>query len=262
MSKENSSVDWVEIVKLYKEGYGTSFIGKKMGVPSNTIRRGLLKRNVVLRTKSEAQKMALESGRVVHPTEGKTHSRATRQKLAKAAHDTWENMSEEDKDKVRANSKEKWESRTEAEKKEMSSKAAKAIRKAAEEGSALEKFFLAKIRECGYNVTWHALSTLQNEKLEIDLLLPDHRIAIEVDGPFHSQVVFTQEQYIKTISADKNKNGLLLSAGYCVIRVRSVKKNTSNYMFEEGWKKLKPLIEGVIKKFPAKDERFLEITVE
>lgn len=260
--KENSVVDWAEAVKLYKDGFGTSFIANKFGVASNSIRRGLLKRKIPIRSKAEAQKIALDSGRVKHPTEGKNHSVATKKKLAQRTHDTWENKSEEDKDKIRAKSKERWDNRTDEEKKYIASKAASAIRLAGQEGSALEKFLLLKIREAGYEVTWHASSTLQNEKLEIDLLLPAFKIAIEVDGPFHSQVVFTQEQYIKTVSADKNKNGLLLSAGYCVIRIRSVKKNTSNYMFEKCWEELNPMIQGIVKKFPSQENRFLQLTVE
>lgn len=262
MSKENSSIDWDKVINLYKEGYGTSYIGKQFNVPSNSIRRGLIKRGAVLRTKAEAQKLALEIGVANHPTEGKGHSIETKHKLAKATHDTWENKSDDEKKKISKRSKENWENRSEEDKQDMYKKAARAIRKAAEEGSALEKFFLKKIRESGYEVQWHASSTLQQEKLEIDLLLPSLKIAIEVDGPFHSQVIYTKEQFSKTVSADKTKNGLLLAAGYCVIRVRSVKKNTSNYMFEEGWKKLKLIIEDIIKKFPVREDRFIEITVE
>lgn len=259
--RESKVVDWVKAVKLYKEGYGTSYIGQQFEVPSNTIRRGLIKRQVPLRSKAEAQKLALESGRVSHPTQGKTHSVKTKAKIAKKSHDAWENMSEEKREEVKARSKDNWENRTDLQKQNMATKAAVGIRKASQEGSQLEKFLLSKIRSEGYEVNWHMSKVLENENLEVDLMLPSLRIAIEVDGPFHSQVVYSQEQLSKTIHADKTKNGLLLNAGYCVIRINSSKKNTSNYLFEQLWLKLKEVIKDIIKNFPKREDRLLQLEV-
>lgn len=256
---QESKIDWVEVVKLYNEGYGTSFIGDKMGVASNSIRRGLIKRNVKLRTKSEAQKLALESGRIEHPTKGKEHSQSTKSKIGKASHDAWQNMSEENKEKIANTSRELWKNRTDEEKADIASKAAVAIRKASQEGSALEKFLLNKIRGKGYEVNWHMSQVLQNENLEVDLMLPSLRIAIEVDGPFHSKAVYSEEQLSKTIRADRTKNGLLLDAGYCVIRVNSSKKNTSQYMFDQLWIKLDSVIQDIIKNFPVKEDRLIQL---
>ena len=254
------SMDWGKVVTMYNEGFGTSYIAKHFDTASNTIRRGLIKQGVTLRTQSEAQKLALESGRSKHPTEGVGHSVETKKKLAVTSHNAWENLSDEGKEKIRERSKTNWDNRTDEQKKEISSKAASAIRKASVEGSALEKYILNKIREQGWDVQMHVTNTLENEKLEIDLVLPDIKTAIEVDGPFHSEVVFSKAQFIKTINADKTKNGLLLRHGYCLIRIKNTRKNTSNYLFEQIWLKLKPVIEGIRVKFPVElTDRFIEL---
>jgi len=259
ISKINT-LDWTKIASLYKEGYGTSYIAQQFGTASNTIRRGLIKRGVEIRSKSDAQKLALESGRVTHPTEGTHRSSETKRKLALTSHNTWENLSEEEKNKIRERSKKNWDSRTDEQKKEISSKAAAAIRKASDEGSALEKYLLNKIREQRWNVEMHVTNVLENEKLEIDLVLPDIKTAIEVDGPFHSQVVFSKTQFIKTINSDRTKNGLLIKNGYCLIRIKNTRKNTSNYLFEQLWLQLKPVVESIYKQFPSKiEDRFFEL---
>jgi len=254
-------IDWTEAIKLYKEGFGTSYIGEKFGTASNTIRRGLIKRSVPMRSKAEAQRLALESGRVKHPTEGTTRNPETKRKIGEASHLYFESLSDEEKKKIAERSRKNWKSRSPEDIEDMQQKASVGLRDASKNGSKLEKFLLSKIRELGLDVEWHLKQTLENSELEIDLCLSGLRVAIEVDGIFHYEQVFSNKDFGKTVRADNEKNGLLLKNGFCVVRIRNTKKNVSQYMFEKCWDNLKAILEEIQRKFPKLEDRLIEFEV-
>lgn len=254
-------VDWTDARKMYEEGHGTSKIGEKYGAASNTVRRGLIKLGVKMRTQSEAQKLQLDNGFLTHPTKGTKRPESVKAKIGVSTQRAYENMSEAEKKRLKKQSKQRWEDRTPDQVEEMKTKAAKGIRKASLEGSKLERFLVDKISESGRQVVWHASNFLENTNLEVDLLLPNDKIAVEVDGVFHFQAIFSEEQYQKTVVADTEKNGLLLKNGYCVIRIRNTKKNTSNTIHEQLWLELKKTLDSINKKFPPVTERLFYLEV-
>ena len=254
-------IDWEDVIQLYGQGYGTSTIGEKYGVKANTIRRGLISRGIKMRTISESQKLRLDNGIAEHPTAGKTRPDSVKKKIAEKSHQTWKNKSEKEKLEHKERSKEWWDNRPPELVEQMKESSAKGIRRAAKEGSQLERFLLNKIRETGRDVIWHASNFLENVDLEVDLLLPNDKIAIEADGVFHVQPVFSQEQFEKTLRADATKNGLLMKNGYCVIRVRNTRKNMSIPFYDRLWSEVNKLIEEINSNFPGIDNRLFEISI-
>lgn len=255
-------IDWDKARVMYEdEFHGISYIAKKFDTHATTIQRGFKKLGIPIRSKSESQKLALEKGYNKHPTSGKVHNTETRERIGRASKRTWDNMEDSDKEKRAKDSKTRWDNRTEEMKEEMSKKSAAALRIASKEGSKLEKFLMYKIREVGWNVEWH-LKPLENENLEVDLYLPDHYTAVEVDGIFHFGAVFSDEQYQKQVTSDAEKNGLLLKNGLCVIRLRNTKKNVSQVYFEQVWEELKKVLVGIQKKRPPQSERLIHLEVK
>ena len=247
-----------QIIQMYNEdNLSTYEIAKQLDTYPNKIRRILKKHGVSLKTRSQAQKNALEAGRSSHPTEGKKRSKQERIKISKGLMCFWEDMSDQERERRSQQAKRMWENMSASHKEEMRSKGIEAIRIAAVEGSKLEKFFYKSISEAGYRVEMHKMIN-PVEKLEIDLFIPDLKTIIEVDGPSHFLPIWGQDKLDKQINADLRKSGSLLNMGFVVIRVKS--------MGQESVAKREQMIETVIsildkikKNRPNRKDRFIEV---
>ena len=99
---------------------------------------------------------------------------------------------------------------------------------------------------------------LLNERLHIDLFLPDMATAIEVDGPSHFEPVWGEEALLRTQKADQQKTGLLLSNGFVLIRVKQQKGLSEKYK-REILSSLTKTLDGIKKKYPSRENRYIEI---
>lgn len=233
-------------------------IAKDYKTYANKIRRDAVKFGIKIRNKSEAQKNALESGRIDHPTKGKNRSEQTKNKIGYSVMKSWENLDdsvlEQRKQKARIN----WESLTDDKKQEILQQANRAVRESSKKGSKLELFLLEKLIQDGYKVDFHKEQSLLNTKLQIDLFLPTLNIAIEVDGPSHSEPVWGSEALQRNQAYDNKKNGLILGKGLVLIRIKQNKdfsKSQGMVIYSE----LKQNIESIKKTFPKQDNRTIII---
>lgn len=227
-------MDIQTVIKKYKEGLSPYEIAEwynSIGIKcyANKIRRCLQRSGVILRSKSDAQKEALEHGRMQHPTKGRKRTTAEKLKISQSISDTWKNLSDEERRQRSQISKDKWDRMTQEEKEALKSAAARAIRQSAETGSKIEKYLLVELRKLNYKVDFHSRSILYTQKLQVDLFLPEVNsgVVIEVDGPSHFEPVWGQEALERTLLADQEKNGLLLGRGFVVIRLRTSASNIS-----------------------------------
>ena len=85
-----------EIVKLYTDNNKSTYdLAKMFSTYPNKIRRILVKHGVQMKTKSEAQKNALSSGKSKLPTEGKRRTKEERLKISSGLQKRWQNMDKE-----------------------------------------------------------------------------------------------------------------------------------------------------------------------
>lgn len=248
-----------QIIKMYeKEKKSTYQIAKQLGTYAKKIERILKKYEVPLRTRSEAQKAALETGTSKHPTEGKKRSDEEKLKISSGLVKFWEEMPDEEYERRVDLCKENWNNMTDEQKETMRAKGIAAIRAAANKGSKLEQLFKDRIEEAGYFVRQHVL-IIPSEKLEIDLYIPELKTIIEVDGPSHFIPIWGEEKLAKQINADLRKSGSLLTKGYVVIRVKS--------LGQESLAKKEQMVSSVLEslhkisnKFPkSMSKRFIEV---
>ena len=212
-----------EIVRLYvDEEWSTYQIAKRFKTNPQRIRRILIKEGVTMRTKGQAQKAALKNGTAKHPTEGRKRTAEERMKISAGTVDYWEDMPDNERERRSKRSKEIWDSIDPIKKKNMLHKASDSIRKAATEGSKLEKEVQAFLVSEGYNVQFHKKDIIPTQKLEVDLYLPEIRTIIEVDGLSHFEPIWGEEQLAKQLKFDSQKEGLMLGRGFDVIRVVSL----------------------------------------
>jgi len=248
------------LVREYVENNrSTYWISEKLGTYPNKVRRALKFLGVDLKSKSEAQSNALKSGRHKHPTKGRKRTEEERIKISEGMANHWENMSEDERDRRIALAKKQWEEMTENEKSELRSMAAEAVRRASQEGSKIEKFLKEGLTSEGYDVIFHMKGLIPAENLEVDLFVPSLKTAIEIDGPAHFLPIWGEDSLQKNIRSDAKKSGLILSKGYCMIRVKQINKNVSEKSKRKTLALILTELGKISKKFPAKSKRYIEI---
>ena len=248
------------VINLYeKEGKSTYEIAEELGTYPNKVRRILKKHGIELKTRSQAQKNALQGGRAKHPTDGKHRTKQERIKISSSVHQYWQGMSEEDYQARTDGARERWYAMSEEERDRISRMAIEAIQKAGKEGSKLEKFLLEELTSLGYFIEFHRKGIIPNENLEIDLYLPEISTIIEVDGPSHFLPIWGPEKLQKQIKADSHKTGLILSKGFVIIRVKSFGNFVSLSNKEKLLTTLNDQLKQIEKKFPTTPNRYIEI---
>jgi very-short-patch-repair endonuclease len=225
----------------------------------NCIRRLLKKYHIPLRDKSEAQTVALESGRHKHPTKGNKRPENIRIKISEGVARAWARLQPEEKQKRINTAKEQWEAMTDEQRERFRKLAAEAVRKAAEEGSALEKFLFVELIRHGYNPDFHRTHIVSNEKLHIDLFLSELKTAIEVDGPAHFFPIWGEQNLAKHLTSDSEKTGLILAQGYVLIRIKNLLKNVSKIQYRKVLTKLLDTLQCIQQTFPEPSHRLIEI---
>jgi very-short-patch-repair endonuclease len=251
-----------KIIDMYtKENKSTYDIAIEYNTYPNKIRRILIKNGIELKDKSEAQKNAIQTGKSIHPTLGRTRSQEERLNISRGIKQYWTEMDDQTYEEKVNQAKNRWQKIPEKEKQKMLDAAIKAIQVAGKEGSKLEKYLYQEIEANGYRVEFHKKYLIQNENLEIDMYIPELKTIIEVDGPSHFLPIWGEEKLQKQIKADNNKTGLILSKGMAIIRI----KNLSDSVCLADREKLRlDLLKtlGTIKEsFPPKSKRYIEIEI-
>lgn len=195
-------------------------IAKENGTYSNKVRRDAKKLGIEIRTKSEAQKNALDKNIVSHPTKGRSRTAEEKQKIGLGIHEAWSSLSPDEKRKRQVTASTLWSKLSDDEKANRQTAAHQAIRLTSKVGSKLEKFLLEQLIESGYKVEFHKEQMLSNTKLQIDIYLPDLTTAIEVDGPSHFYPVWGQDALNRNQNYDNKKTGLIIGRGMKLIRIK------------------------------------------
>lgn len=222
--------------------------------------RALKSLQIERRSRSEAQKNALKTGRTTHPTAGKPLSEENKKNLSEALAKAWANLSPEEYQKRQETSRKQYAKMSDKKKNNLRHAAAVGVLKAAKEGSKLEHFLVDGLTELGYNIVFHKKGAIINDKLEIDILIPSLKIAVEVDGIYHSENVFGDLAKVK--NKDSEKNGLLLNNGYVMIRLSNTSKSDSQYYFNKKLNQLVTAIKAIEQEFPPADRRLIYLGEE
>lgn len=212
-----------DVRRLYHdEGLSMRRVASKMGVPLATLSRFMKKHGITSRDKKQAQKNYLRDNK--HQMEGRKHTTETRKRISQGLGDFWENLSEEEaeelKRKIGSAWKRKWQAMTEAEKRATMQGLSNKAKEAQGNGSRLERFIAEELRKRGYTVEERSTNYTAGKSFEVDIALPTHCIAIEVDGPTHFLPIYGEEHLIKQQERDNRKDEMINSSGYSVLRVR------------------------------------------
>lgn len=258
---ELTDLDKKTFIQSAYQDYSFDVIAQACNTYKNRIVRDAKKLGIDIKSRSQAQKQAIQSGRTNHPTQGKTRSISTRKKISNSLVNTLKDTDMSDRVE---RGKKQWASKSYDEQQEFVKSGRKAIRKAAKEGSKLEKFLhhqlVQHMDEFGV-VEYHKEHVIYGSKMHLDILLPQLRTVIEVDGISHKERVWGNDTYMASKKADNKKNGLLLGKGYVIIRV-DYPKNVSMYNQTKTWENLYTQLKSIKDNFPNSDERSIRIGVD
>lgn len=249
------------VIEMYDDNKSIHQIAEYFDTYTNKIRRLLIKNGKEIRGHSEAQKIAMESGRASHPTKGKKRSEDVKSKIAKGVHKHWSEMDDDEYEKRVKAGKDNWEAMTEYDREKLKKLASEGMRKAAKEGSKIEKFVKKYLTDMGYVVIFHQKNLIPSEKLEVDLYIPELKTVIEIDGPSHFLPIWGEESLKKHIKSDAQKSGLVLANGYCMLRVKNIQKNISNIQMKNVAEQILKKLKEISNKFPPKNQRYIQLEV-
>lgn len=236
-------------------------IAKILKTNLTKVRRSLIFLGVEIRSWSESQKLALQSGRAKHPTKGQKLGASTKDKISVARSESWGKMDKTKKEEFVNMKKEWWAALPEAEKHRIKTLAHEAIRHSAEYGSKTERFVSAGLEDEGYSVIVHARDIITNAALEVDLLLPELRTVIEIDGPSHFLPIWGEAKLKKQQKSDTEKQSLLLKHGFCIIRVKQLDRTMSVKRMKDVYSILIDELRKIEEQFPDEKNRLIEIEV-
>lgn len=219
-------------------------IAKLIETYPNKIFRWGVKAEFTFRNKGEAQKNAFTTGKKIHPTQGKTRTDEEKKKISRRLVQYWTDIPEDELERRKKISQENWANMDEEQKKLMQKEAAKGRIEASKSGSKLEKIVLDIIVEQGLTAIFHREHALLNDKMHLDIVVPELKTAIEIDGPTHFLPIWGEEELKKTQKADNNKDGLLLNSGYNIVRIRQT-RNLSKRLIEKISKALFEILEQI-----------------
>jgi very-short-patch-repair endonuclease len=247
------------LTDLYtKQNKSFADIAEMYGTYANKIRRDAKRLSINIRTKSEAQKNALSTGKHKHPTKGKVRDDDTKQKIGMSVLKSWDSLSQQEIDARKEKARIAWESLDEDTKENILQKANKAVRDASKTGSKLEKFLFKALISDGHKAEFHKEQVLVNTKLQIDIFLPTINTAIEVDGPSHFEPVWGDESLKRNKKYDNKKTGLILGRGWVLIRI----KQTKDFSESRGlliYQELSSVLDSIKKQFPDTNNRIIEL---
>lgn len=250
------------IVHLYVEQGKSSYeVADALNTYSTKILRALDYLGIPKRNYSDAQTKALEQGRSVHPTKGKKLKESHKQKIGKQRSKAWSNLTAEERAKISEMSKKQWQEKSDSEKRELQRLAHEAVREASKNGSKTERFLKNNLESKGYNVIFHKTNLVPHSSLEVDLFIPEMKTAIEIDGPSHFLPIWGQKKLTKQQSDDIIKQGILIDAGYVVIRVKQPQKSVSVTKMLDLLSTIENELEKIKTKFPSPKNRLIEIEV-
>lgn len=228
MSKK-SKVSIDDIKTLFEQGLSTYKIAEKLGCNQSHIYRTIQKWNkthpdnlIKVRSKSEAQQINIEAGG--HQRLGTHHSDESKLRISDTMRDFYDGEAgTAAKIKKSEDKKEEWANLPDEKKHEIVTN----MRVAAKEqmklgrGSKFENYLADELKKIGVEVEQRTHNYTPGQKMEVDIAIPQHSIAIEVDGPTHWDAnVYGPEALQVVQERDKFKNDLLNSGGFDVLRLQ------------------------------------------
>jgi very-short-patch-repair endonuclease len=250
-----SEINTALVIKKYvDEKESVHSIAAQLGTYPVKIFRILKKAGIPRRSRSEAQSTSLETGRHTHPTEGRERTDEEKLKISNSRYESWKHADREaHSEKCKVN----WNKMSKRDRQEFNKKGNAAVRVASKKGSKLELYLHEQLLREGIAAKLHVENLIDNEAMHVDMYLPEKRTVIEIDGPTHFLPIWGDKNLKRHQKADRTKTGLLLAAGYNIVRVKNLCKSLSAAKKRDAFSKLLTCVNSIQKQ----DNKMVEMEV-
>jgi hypothetical protein len=236
-------------------------ISDGVDVYPNLIRRALLAHSIPRRDLSEAQKVALKTGRQAHPTEGRSRTKQERDAIAGGQERAWQNATPESLERRRERARGQWAAMSDEERQRSVGRAQEATRAASVTGSRLAMLVAERLREDGFEAHVNRPVTSGGQTVRADVYLPVERIAVEVLGPAFHRPIWGEGEHARTLEAAARKLDVLRSAG-TVITLRYRDRLTRGRRLQALDRTLAAVIEAASTAPPNRAWRIFDIDID
>lgn len=241
-------------------------IAEELNVNQSRVYRAIKKLGIT-RDASEAQKVSLKENRRKHPTKGKKRTDAERLAISAGKEKFLQNLDDDEKQEYKemlsAASKKYWETVDPERRQAIMKENHKRVRQTAKHGSKLERVVWNVLAQAGYNdAIPHQKGLVPNSKLEVDIWVPSLGTAIEIDGPSHFKPIYGEEKLRKTQQQDRQKSGLILGAGYIMVRIKCIKNKPSQIQLARLGEQLVEALDKISKGLNKSSNRFINLEIE
>lgn len=226
-----------EVVRLYQAGESPAAIARRFGTHANAVRRLLLRLGVPLRTRGEAQRLALERGRRAHPTAGAERPPEVRARIGDGVAAHWAGLSAEDREARRAAARARWAAMGDAARAALLEAAWLGLRRAAR-GSKPELFLRDGLRAAGHRVEH------RTPRADLEVLTGGRYVLVFVDGAHLEAPVWGADRLRQDQDAAVARRRALLAGGYAVVVVRYVPRHASGARLRRALTRLLELLES------------------
>ena len=227
-----------------KNRRSASDIAGEHGVFPNQVRRELIKCGFVLRNKSAAQKLNIEKNGT--PTQGRTRTPEEKERISGGLQRFWDDLTPDQykaaKERLSAVAAKKWADLNDEEKSKAIKLMHAASRNKGREGSINENAIADMLKESGFPVEQRTNEYTPKRQFEIDICIPQMKIAIEWDGVTHFSPVYGEEHLARVQEKDGRKDKILIGGGWTVIRCQDHSTTPSVAFCRRTVEKIVPLI--------------------
>jgi very-short-patch-repair endonuclease len=211
------------LMKEYVDkGKSTSEIAKSLKCHPEKVRRALKKHGIPVRNKAQAAQNFYEQGGV-NARKGYTFTDEEKEANALRAKEFYlhDERANEVKEKLSKLAKKQWDKISDKERKKIAKRLHQASHEASKHGSKAE-LKLAELLHDKYD--WMTMQKVKQipgiGDLECDIVLPEKKVVIEVDGVVHRDAIFDEKRLKDAKDRDKKKNDILTAFGWKVIRIK------------------------------------------
>jgi len=245
-----ATINIVQVKELFESGLSTYKVAEQLGCSQSYICKFMKNYNkknptnpIHVRDKSEAQKAFIEKNG--HQRIGTTHSDESKAAISTKMGDFFESdKGTEVKKRIAEGRKEAWEGMSKAEQAENLTKMRTANRESMKigEGSKFENYVAEELRKVGYILEQRTQNYTPGQ-LEVDIAIPDLKIAVEVDGPTHFTELYGPERLKRAKANDELKNGQLTTGGWDLLRIQDKSASLSPVRIKRITETLSKMIE-------------------
>lgn len=226
-----------------KKNRSTVSIANEHNMYPNQIRRLLKKYGIAIRTNSDAQKINIQNNG--HPMEGRERTEEEKAAISQSIQQWLESLTPEEAKKLKEMKskvgKSNWSDLDKKERTEMLAKMRTGARASVNQGSKNENT-VASLLGSKYKILQRTTYFTGADSYEIDIALPNEKVAIEWDGATHFSPIFGAENLLRVQNKDKEKDKLLLGQGWTVIRCRDHSTSPSNAFCRRAAKQIEDTI--------------------